>query len=447
MIVRTFLSCLCVPLITFLALPVGAQGVVATGQTQITRWQDDKAGAVSITFDDGIITQFTVARPLLDSLGLKGTFYIITGKVEGSGQGKFIGRDPELIIAETATTPTDSSNFFERASLVAFTGTTEAITYHSDAGARFEAGKTEEAHRLIDEAYAKLRGGTLKNTDDVVFHDNPVDTTTWDDYRAYQAAGHEIASHTVTHPRLAVLDAPNLRYELEQSRADIAKFLGEAATFSAEGPYGTEDERVMEFAHRVYPALRNRMPAPYLAELNRGSRVAPGSMPQEYVQWQRGPTDNTTLQEMKDWVDTTLAHDNIWLVEVFHGVDDYGWAARPAAELREYFTYIKEREDRLWIAPFATVTKYIRERENSRVEEQRSEEEITVSIDCALDTMVYNVPLTLRTAVPEGWTSVQLVRSTDADSGTPLNVFRDADEPAYVRYSVLPGERVRLVGR
>ncbi|MCP9234816.1 polysaccharide deacetylase family protein [Lewinella sp. JB7] len=413
----------------------------------ITRWQGDKIGAVSLTFDDGIITQFTVARPILDSLGLLATFYIITGKVEGSERGKFIGRDPELIIAETARTPTDSTNFFERASLIAFTGTTEAITYHSDAGARYEAGQIAKAHRLIDEAYAKLRAGTLRNTDDVVFHDNPVDTTTWDDYRAYQTAGHEIASHTVTHPRLAVLDAPNLRYELEQSRADIAKFLGEPATFSAEGPYGTEDERVMEFAHRVYPALRNRMPAPYLAELNRGSRVAPGSVRQEYVQWQRGPTDNTSLQAMKDWVDTTLAHDNIWLVEVLHGVDDYGWAARPAAELREYFAYIKEREDRLWIAPFATVTKYIRERENSRVEERRSEDEITVHVRCTLDPAVYNVPLTLRTVVPEGWTSVQVKRSNDADAGSPLQVVRDGEGPDYVRYAVMPGERVILVGR
>ena len=50
----------------------------------------------------------------------------------------------------------------------------------------------------------------------------------------------------MTHPRLAVLDEANMLYELEQSKADIRKFMGDAYTFSAEGPYGTEDERVME---------------------------------------------------------------------------------------------------------------------------------------------------------------------------------------------------------
>jgi len=31
---------------------------LANGQTEITKWQDGKAGAVSITYDDGSINQF-----------------------------------------------------------------------------------------------------------------------------------------------------------------------------------------------------------------------------------------------------------------------------------------------------------------------------------------------------------------------------------------------------
>ncbi len=412
----------------------GAQEAAAPGTSEIARWQDDKQGAVSLTFDDGIITQLTVARPILDSLDLRATFYIITGKVAGAAGGKFVGRSPEVIVAETATVPTDSTNFFERASLIAFTGTTEAVDFHSNAGAAYEAGRVADAYALLDEAYASLRGGKLVNTDAVVFHNNPVDTTSWDEYRAYQADGHEIASHTVTHPRLAVLDTANLNYELEQSRADIAHFLGEAATFSAECPYGTEDERVMAYAHAVYPALRNRMPAPYLAELNRGSRKSPGAQPEEYVQWQRGPTDGTTLRQMKDWVDTTLAHDDIWLVEVFHGVDNYGWAARPAAELREYFSYVKDREDRLWIAPFATVTKYIRERMSTTVASELEGQTIRLQLDSSLDPGVYDVPLTLKTYVPGGWKGVRI----DATTGIRVRAERDAGGN-FVRYAVDPG--------
>ena len=125
------------------------------------------------------------------------------------------------IIAETERIKTDSTNLFERASLIAFTGTSQAEDYHARIGSLFEQGKLAEAYALTDEGYAKIRAGKMKTTNDVVFHNNVEDTTTWEQYKSYAAQGHEIASHTVTHPRLAVLDEVNMRYELEQSKADL----------------------------------------------------------------------------------------------------------------------------------------------------------------------------------------------------------------------------------
>ena len=304
------------------------------GQTEITKFQGNKKGAISVTYDDGIINQLTIAKPIMDSLGLPATFYIITGKVEGSGKGKFIGRNPKEIIAETAQIKTDSTNFFERASLIAFTGTSEAEDYHARAGSLFEQGKVSEAHALIDEGYEKIRNGKMKDTDDVVFHNNVEDTTTWEQYKSYSAQGHEIASHTVTHPRLAALDEVNMLYELEQSKADLLKFIGPESTFSAEGPYGTENERVMEYAHKIYPALRNRMPEDWLEEINRGSRMTPGESTKEYVQWQRGPITRIDINQMKAWVDTVMTHDNKWLVLVSHGVENLGCEPKTRPEPR-----------------------------------------------------------------------------------------------------------------
>jgi peptidoglycan/xylan/chitin deacetylase (PgdA/CDA1 family) len=60
------------------------------GQTEITKFQGNKKGAISVTYDDGIVNQLTIAKPIMDSLGLPATFYIITGKVAGSGEGKLI---------------------------------------------------------------------------------------------------------------------------------------------------------------------------------------------------------------------------------------------------------------------------------------------------------------------------------------------------------------------
>jgi peptidoglycan/xylan/chitin deacetylase (PgdA/CDA1 family) len=377
------------------------------GTSEITKWPEGKTGAISVTYDDGIINQFTIAKPIMDSLDLPATFYIITGKVEGSGKGKFIGRDPKEIIRETASSKTDSSNFFERASLIAFTGTTEAEDFHARAGSLFESGKIQEAYELIDEGYEKIRTGKMVNTGEVVFHNNAEDTTSWVQYKSYAAKGHEIASHTVTHARLAVLDEVNMRYELEQSKADLLKFIGEESIFSAEGPYGTENERVMEYAHQIYPSLRNRMPETWLEEINRGSKAEPGDSEKEYVQWQRGILSRHSFEDMKSWIDTTLNHDNIWLVLVIHGVENLGWEPKTRNELKEYFSFMKSTEDQLWIETFRDVTKYVQARQNTKVESSFENGKITISLDSDLDPLIYSVPLTIKTYIPDDWTQAQ----------------------------------------
>lgn len=386
-----------------------------TLKSEITKWPDDKKGAVSITFDDGIINQLTIAKPILDSLGLPSTFYIITGKVEGSGKGKFIGRDPQEIIKETETVKTDSSNFFERASLIAFTGTTEAEDYHARVGSLFESGRIEEAYKLLDEGYEKIRTGKMRNTGEVVFHNNVEDTTSWEQYKSYAAQGHEIASHTVTHPRLAVLDEVNMLYELEQSKADLLKFIGEESIFTAEGPYGTENERVMEYAHEIYPVLRNRMPETWLEEINRGSDASPGASDKEYVQWQRGILTRHSFEDMKAWIDTTLNHDNTWLVLVIHGVENLGWEPKTEEQLKEYFSFMKSKENELWIDTFRDVTKYIRARQNAQLTSTIDDQQITISLTSELDPEIYTIPLTIKTYIPEDWKQAKIKGEEDLE--------------------------------
>jgi len=425
--------------VLLLTVSCGGKMEVNDGHTIITKWQGNKQAAISITYDDGTINQFTVARPIMNKLGYPGTFYINTGKVNGSGTGKFIGRSSAEIIRETASIKTNPENFFERASLIGYTGISKAGEYHSNAGSLFESGKVKEAYEVIDAGYEQVRGSNLKIRDDDVLQNKSYETTTWEDYQAYAAEGHEIASHTVTHPRLAVLDEANLLYELEQSKADIQKFLGEKYTFSAECPYGTEDERVMEYAHKIYPALRNRMPESYLDELNRWSKRQAGESDKEYVQWQRGPLTNISMEVMKSWVDTCIVHDNIWLVLVFHGIDGIGWEPRTGAELEEYFNYMNERRADLWVATFSDVTKYMRERKNTAISTIVEDDIIKVSISSELDPEVYDVPITLKTYVPKGWRTTMLHRKTKQENPLTLVIQKDA-LGSYVLYSVSPGE-------
>ena len=419
------------------------------GQSEITRWQDGKQAAVSLTYDDSTINQFRVALPIMNELDFPGTFYVVTGAIPGSEfKPRFVGRPVNEIINETAGVPTNSKNFFERASAVRFLGYDGTYRYHNQAGQLYESGRVEEAYGVIDEAYRRVRNGEFGPDDgyhdelyDVLaIEDMDVDQITWEELGTFARQGHEIGSHTILHPWLAVLDSANIHYELVKSREDIRNHLGPAHTFSAEAPFGTEDERVMEYALELYPALRNRMPHSWLEELNRSSKIDPGTPDLPYVQWQRGALSDTPMDLMKSWIDTSLEHGNVWLVLVFHGVEGIGWEPLTEAELREYFSYIDDRRNDLWVATFKDVTRYIRERMNAEIEGNYSDNRIRVKLTHSLDRDLYSYPLTLRTYVPGGWDAVTItIRNGNEGNNREIttNVKRD-ENGSYVQYRAVP---------
>ena len=389
-----------------LVSPAFAQQV---GKTEITKWQDDKKTAISITYDDGSRNQFKTALPLMEQMKLPATFFVITGPVKGSVYApKFVGRPVKEIISETATVPTNADNFFERASASLYLGYAGTLPYYNEADEFYESGKKEKAYKVMDSLYDAVRNKELKQGKDTSMEMGQEEGLTWTDLKNDASKGYEIASHTVTHAHLAILDTANMGYELRKSKEEIRKHLGEKYTFSAEVPFGIEDLRVMKYGFPIYPALRNSMPEPWMKEINRGYKDQPGNSDKEYVQWQRGPLSKTPISLMKSWVDTSLAHNNIWLVLVFHGIDDIGWEPTPREKLKEYFEYIKSKQNDIWIAPFGDVARYVRERMDAKVDSKSVRNKIEVKLTESLDNKMYDHALTLRTYVPEDWKKVQI---------------------------------------
>ena len=412
------------------------------GQTEITKWKGGKVAAISITYDDASINQFRQALPIMDTLGLKGTFFINTADIPGSQFApKFIGRPLDVIVRETANSKTNAENLFERASALRFLNIENAIETHNQAGALYEQNKVDESFKVVDDAYALARKKKSVTEVRPVLLKPPF--ITWPEIKAFAANGHEFGSHTISHPRLAVLDEQNILYELEKCKEEILHQLGPDHTFSAECPFGTENERVMEYAYKVHPALRNRMPEPFLVELNRSTSHSPGEYKKqkEYIQWQRGPLKRHTVEEMKSYVDTLLLYDNVWLVLTFHGVDGVGWEAKPHQEHKAYFTYIKEKEDKVWVATFGEVTKYMRERMNGSAKVDKQGGKIVVNLTHTLDQDQYNVPLTLKTYVDAGWKQIKVRQGSETFTTRSMS----DSVGAYVIYQAIPnGEAVEI---
>ncbi|MFB6249605.1 MAG: polysaccharide deacetylase family protein [Salinibacter sp.] len=442
--------------VSILAVLAAGPAAAQVGETTIAKWQHGRSGAVSITFDDGTINQFRIARPLLNERGLPGTFYIVTGALPGSrATGRFVGRPVEDIIASTAEDTTSKHNFFERASAVRYLGYKGTYQYHMEAGGLYEQGDVQAAYDVIDEGYRKVRNGTHPKKDgdwsyplsrymyEVLAVEPGVDLVTWDMLESYDGSRHEFGSHTITHPYLAVMDEKNIRRELRKSKAAIRNHLGREHTFSAELPFGTKNERVMSYGLEMFPALRNRMPAPYYTEIPRGSEVQPGTTSTAYTIWQRGPLSDTPMAEMKRWVDVTQRNDNIWLVLVFHGIEGIGWEPTTTAELTEYLDYIDARTDDLWVTTYRDGTKYVRERMDATVSTSVKQDTIAVSLSHSLGPR-YDLPLTLRSRVPSSWSRVQL-RQGEVEKTLEVNTD---ERGAYVQYSARPnGAPVRLTDR
>jgi peptidoglycan/xylan/chitin deacetylase (PgdA/CDA1 family) len=405
------------------------------GQTTITEFQNGKNGALSITYDDASRHQFTRALPLMERLKLPATFFVITGPITGSQyHGKFVGRPVEQIIRESASIPTDEHNFFERCSAAGYLGYRGTISYHTRAGSLYSSGKKESAYRLIDTLYAKVRrGGFPKGYEPCPEYKEAIGST-WQDFQKDATKGYEIASHSITHATMPGLDEANIRYELEKSKEEIKNHLGDKYTFSAEVPYGYEDDRVMQIAYKIYPALRNRMPEPFLKEIDRASKTFPHPTGKDYVQWQRGPLHATPLSLMESWVDTAAMNKDTWLVLVFHGIDSLGWEWTPIPKLEEYFKYIVKHEPGLWVATFGDVTRYMREREHAAVDVQATSGTITVNLTHSLDPAMYYLPLTLKTYLPAKWTTVTVTQGTHTQHPA---IQHDA-AGAYILYQLKP---------
>jgi hypothetical protein len=143
------------------------------------------------------------------------------------------------------------------------------------------------------------------------------------------------------------------------------------------------------------------------------------------------------MNDMKSWIDTSVSRDNIWLVLVFHGVNDIGWEPKTGDELEEYFSYIKEKEDEIWVATFADVTKYIKERKNTTVKSKYKDDVIVINIYNDLNTKVYNVPVSMKTYVPKKWKSAILYEESAIEKSTALSVQNDS-LGNFVLYDLVP---------
>jgi peptidoglycan/xylan/chitin deacetylase (PgdA/CDA1 family) len=218
-------------------------------------------------------------------------------------------------------------------------------------------------------------------------------TITWDELKSMDAQGHEIASHTWSHPNLTKLSPVEVEMELSKPCDAIQTRIGKAPLTLA-FPFNASTPEIKEAALKHYLACRTQ---------------------------QIGTGGDTTAASLDAWADK-LAAEKEWGVVMAHAITN-GYAAMSSAEvLRGHWKYVKSRERDIWVDTFANVARYEKERDEAKLTIVGKTGDVSCTLTSALDPQLYDVPLTLVVHAP-GASSVHAER---AGRELPVSVGGDA---------------------
>jgi peptidoglycan-N-acetylglucosamine deacetylase len=214
---------------------------------RIAHFDGDRAAAISYTFDDNLRDQYTLAVPMLNEVGFKGTFFVIAGK--------------------TAETP--------------------------------------------EEGEQKREDGNVRNLWGGI---------SWAELKKLADHGHEIASHTWSHPALTKLPLEELDAQLSKAYDAIKTHIGKPSLTIAFPGNGSNPE-VQAAALKYHIAYRA---------------------------YQQSTSGKSTVASLNAWADK-LVQEKKWGILMTHGIVK-GYAAMSNPEiLHEHFKYVKSRERDIWI--------------------------------------------------------------------------------------------------
>ena len=224
----------------------------------------------------------------------------------------------------------------------------------------------------------------------------------WDKLQNAARNGHEVASHTVSHPVLAKIAVDQQQQELENSRLEIDKRIADAKCLTIAYPNCVPGDYAL--------VAKN-----YIAA--RGCQgFIEGKTPKDFLNISSiicGSQSNMKTAADLNGKITSALSSNGWLIYLFHGIDnDGGFSAIPSADLRQNLEYVKTMDAKIWVSTFLDVSLYIRERDAVNIKElSLSKRQLTLSVTDSLDNEIYNYPLSMRYALPEGWKNMEVLQN------------------------------------
>ncbi|HPD25189.1 MAG TPA: polysaccharide deacetylase family protein [Candidatus Marinimicrobia bacterium] len=249
----------------------------------------------------------------------------------------------------------------------------------------------------------------------------------WSKLQSAAANGHEVGSHTVTHPDLSGLSEAEQITELQNSQNEINSRISGQRCITIAYPYCNAGKT--SICKQYYIAARGcsgqiepKTPSNFM---NISSIVCgtEGSV----------KTANDFFNKAK-----SAANSKGWVVFLIHGIDnDGGWSPVTTENLTGAVDSLSAYPDKFWVSSFANVARYIQERNNVSITETAvTDSSITFQVSDTLDNGIYNIPLTIRRVLPEGWSSAEISQNSEKINSKIVEI----GTTKYLMFNVIPDE-------
>ena len=275
---------------------------------------------------------------------------------------------------------------------------------------------------------------------------------TWNQFREMSLEGHEIGSHSVTHPDLITLPlgdtlTPGTQlYELYQSKKIIEQKIPNRQCISFAYPSLAFDTSVINLTSQFYQAARTGASAPIDSALIGTDFYHIGGY-EELFSSPRNST-NDDLDELYDFENytQTAIYTGRWGILEAHEVVPFSQI--PGLAQSEYYPmssewltslcqWIKQKSDNkeIWVETMGNVVRYMKEREILQYDVfHQTDYRIKIVAFEDLDRHIYNYPLSVLILVPPSWNRVVVSQDSSVDT---VNTVHDGGD-TYINTRVVP---------
>lgn len=232
-------------------------------------------------------------------------------------------------------------------------------------------------------------------------------------------AGHEIGSHSLTHPNMAAIGQEKLCRELEEDKKNIESFTA-TRCFTHAYPYCIHNEAVdsVMLMHFIAGRYCGGLANPAIGNDGKCSLVNSDLLTWKYPR--SLDKEKESFLELKEKINhlnggfgVVCIHETLPF-KLLHTSDTYEVATTEWLEKVCNYLSALRKQKKIWPAPLSEIVRYAAERSNLRVcKSVVSKDTIYYRFSTWLDPEVYNVPLTIECTLPADWHKVHYKIASD----------------------------------